>query len=302
MSSLLALLVVCSSIVAISQCQPFLADVSTADLYEFGMDVTCKVTITNSHDCDYYLLRRNTPLEPINSNIFLVARGEHAIRYNGLLYQRDSPTPDEYILVPAKSSVSVTVDLSRSYNFNAKTSYSVQLYSELTYYKHGDSNTTNQHIVSNKEHFTMVGSEVNSRRTEAGDLQIESLSIKTLDVDLSDFVTAGSYVPPAFAGTPQGADIQTTLAVYGAVYNILVPSNSAVDSNQYNLYSTWFGVRYSGYMDTVKGAYLNIKSAMERYQYTMYFDGPECLKIQNVIAYTYKGSNVSYLPVFHLPL
>lgn len=295
MSSLLALFLVCTS-VSIIHCQPFTVSVATADYYEFGADVTCKVTITNSQSNDYYLLKRDTPLEPINNNIFSVTQGDNDINYDGLLYQRIMPTRDEYALVPAKSSIIVTVDLSHSYTFDAKDGYTVQLDTKLTYYQTADSNTSNQHIVSNREHFTMEGREANYRPTEAEELRKNISSIKTLDLDFSAFVkSGGAYVTPSMSGTPYGNDVQTTLIVYNAVYNVLATSYYAVDSNTKNLYSTWFGTRYSGYMSTVKGAYLNIKSAMEKYRYTMYFDGPECAKIKNVIAYTYKGSNVIYL-------
>ena len=294
MSSLLPLFLVLTSVCAI-QSQPFIVSISTADYYAFGADVTCKVTLTNSHNEGYYLLKRDTPLEPINSNIFSITQGDNTIPYDGLLYQRIMPTRDEYVFVPTKSSVALTVDLSHSYNFNRKGSYSVKLDTKFVYYQPADSNTSNQHVISNTEHFKMAGSEDSRRPTEAEELRRNSSSIKSLDLDVSNFARAGAYVTPSMAGNYYSNDGQTTAIVYDTVYNILDTSYNAVDSNYRNFYSTWFGTRYSGYMSTVKGAYLNIKSAMQTYKYTMYFDGPECAKIKNVIAYTYKGSTVIYL-------
>lgn len=295
MSSLLLALFLVSTFVCAVHSQLFTVSISTADHYAFGADVTCKVTLGNSHDQDYYLLKRRTPLEPINSNIFSITQGDNNVQYDGLLYQRGVPTRDEHVLVPAKSSIVVTVDLSRSYNFDTRGSYSVKLDTKFTYYRAANSNTSNQHVISNIENFAMAGSEVNRKPTEAGELRKNSSSIKSLDLDFPTLVRAGAYVTPSMAGNIYSNDGQTTAIVYDAVYNILDKSYGAVDSNYWNLYSTWFGTRYSGYMNTVKGAYLNIKSAMQTYKFTMYFDGPECAKIKNVIAYTYKGSTVIYL-------
>jgi hypothetical protein len=291
MHSLIALFLVSTS-VAIIQCQPFTVSISTAGHYAFGDAVTCKVTVVNSQNDDYYLLKRGTPLEPIN-NIFSVTRGNKNVKYDGLLYQRVMPTQEEYVLLPAKSSITATVDLSRSYQFNAREGYNVKLDTKLTYYKTAYTNTSYQHISSNSEHFTMVGNEGSHRPTEAEELRRNSSSIKRLDLAIAQ---SGAYVKtPIMAGSPYGSDIQSTVNVYmGGVYNVLPISYNAVDSNP-KAYTTWFGNRYQGYMDSVKGVYFNIKSAMELYQFTMFFDGPQCTKIENIIAYTYKGSTTIYL-------
>lgn len=66
LSSLLLLLL---SVVSAIQCQPFTATISTSDHYQLGEKVTCKVTITNDQNVDYYLLQRGTPLDAINTNL-----------------------------------------------------------------------------------------------------------------------------------------------------------------------------------------------------------------------------------------
>lgn len=274
------------------QCQPFLATISTADNHELGKDVPCKVTITNVHNTGYYLLRRNTPLDVLNSDIFSVTKDGEVVQYDGLLYQRVAPTLDEFVFVPAKASIDSVVDLSRSYPFAKETGYTVKLDTTFIYFKYSISNTSTLQVSSNPKTFNMVGNEDDNHLTEAEVLRKNASSINTLI--LSQFGQVGSYKTPAFAGTPRGNDISSTLNVYAASYNILPTSYTAVSGNP-TLYTTWFGVRYSGYMNTVKGAYINIKSAIEAYQFTLYFDGPECVKIANVIAYTYKRSTVIYL-------
>ncbi len=277
-------------------CDPFLVTISTAKQYSSGEDVICKVTFTNTRDSDYYLLKRNTPLDEISSNIFSISEDGHSLNYDGLLYQRKPPTSEEYVLISAKSSISSAIDLSLFYPISKPGAlYSVNLESVITFYDHDASNTTFQHVVSNKGAFFLYGDRNGPRMTKAEVLRRNASLIEKLDIDLSSFAKAGGYRIPAMAGTPRGDDITRTVNVYAATYGVLPRSASAVDSNLQNLYTSVFGLRYSGYMDTVKGAYLNIQYAMEQYQFTIYFDGPECFKIKNVIAYTYKGSTVLYV-------
>ena len=42
------------------------------------------------------------------------------------------------------------------------------------------------------------------------------------------------------------------------------------------LYKKWFGQSYARYSGTVKGNYLDVKSAMETHTYTLYFHGWDC--------------------------
>ena len=284
-----------AGIIQLCHCHPFTVTITTASKYSLGQDVTCKVTITNNYDSNYYLLKRNTPFDEVSSDIFSVNEDGEILQYDGLLYQRKQPNSDEYKWIPAKSSISSEVDLSRSYSISKPGAvYRVNLESVFIY-KHDASNASFQHVISNQKTFVVNGESKSYKLTDAEGLRRNASLIKTLDLDFSSLVQAGSYRTPAMAGTPRGNDIQSTLNVYAASYGVLPKSYAAVDSNPQNLYGSVFGIRYSGYMDTVKGAYLNIKYAMERDQFTIYFDGPECLKIQNVIAYTYKGSRVLYV-------
>ena len=275
---------------------PFTVSISTRSKYSLHEDITCKVTVRNAQDSDYYLLKRNTPLDEISSNIFSVTEDGKDVEYDGLLYQRKHPTLEEYILVPAKSSISAKVDLSRSYSIsNPGAMYSINLETVFSYYEQHPSNVSFQHVTSNQKTFSLGSENRAGRLTDAEVLCRNISKIETLDLDMSTFVKVGAYRTPAMAGTPKGDDISRTLNVYAASYNVLPKSAAAVDSNPQNLYTTVFGIRYSGYVNTVKGAYLNIKAAMEAYQFIIYFDGPECAKIQNVIAYTYKGSTTIFV-------
>ena len=280
------------SLLSISCCHPFTATITAAPTYNFGDEVTCRLTITNSDDSTLYLLRRNTPLEAISSNNFFVTRNGEQVQYDGLFYQRSSPTSEEYLQVPAKTSVSSVVDLSHSYPLASEGRYTVKLDSTITYYKSDISNSSLQKISSNLVSFEMNGEPTDYSLTEAGKLRNKSHMIKTFT--LPSVGKTNAYRGFAIAGTPTSRDITSISSVYPASYNILSPSADAVN-RQTNLYNAWFGIRYQGYLDLVRGAYLNIKTAMEQYKFTIYFDGPQCQKIANVIAYTYKASTTIYV-------
>ena len=99
-------------------------------------------------------------------------------------------------------------------------------------------------------------------------------------------------MPPSFAGSRTSSDEYTATTAYTAAYNTLRRSASSVTSNS-ALYTRWFGTSFRGSKDTVQGNYLDIKYAMERYRYTLYFHGPECQR--DWYAYTHHGGAVIYL-------
>ena len=282
-------------LISLGACHPFSATITTADVFKVGDEILCKVTITNSLNSDLYILRRNTPLEVISSNIFVVTSDGAEVRYDGLLYQRTEPSLEEYAKVPAKSSLLSVVDLSRSYAFASEGKYSVKLDSTFTYYKTSISNTSLQRVTSNVKEFAVKGKQEAPRLTEAGELRNSTSSIKKVDLPTLSLAYAGALIKPAFTGTASSEDMSIFLqSVYPAVYAVLSTSYLSVTGNP-KLYNTWFGLQYQGYMDTVRGAYLSIKSALETYQFTIYFDGPQCAGIPNVVAYTYHGSTVLYM-------
>lgn len=272
-------------------CKPFVATISAADQYEAGKDITCKVVITNSEDQGYYLLKRNTPFDELISHTFQIMQDGILVPYDGLLYQRIPPTSKDFLRIPAKSSISTSIDLSRFYSLKANSDYNVSMKAMITYYEHNISDTESQVISSNELSFSVIGDESTAKLTEAEVIRKNVSSIK-LDSPLPVSEPQG-YVLPKYSGTPKSGDIQTTDKVYSEVYNNLGLSIPSVNSNV-ALYTTFFGLRYYGYMDTVRGAYSDIKQEMETYGFTFYFDGPICATKSGIIAYTYKRSSIIY--------
>lgn len=273
-------------------CKPFEATLSTLEQYEVGKDITCKIVITNTDVQDYYLLKRNTPLDKLSSHTFQISQNGNAVPYDGLLYQRIPPTQKEFIMIPAQSSITMSVDLSQFYSFNANSDYEITLKTLVTFYKRNISDAKSQDISSNKKYFSVFGDSLTNKLTEAEVLRRNVSSIKLLD-SLVSVSKPQAYVTPAFAGSASSTDITTTLNVYKEVYRNLGLSIPSVDSN-IALYTTFFGTRYVGYMNTVRGAYSDIKQAVETYRFVFYFDGPVCATDSGIIAYTYKRSSTIY--------
>lgn len=280
------------ALLSISYGHPFTVTLKTPALHKLGDEVTCSVSITNDAESGVHLLRRKTPLEDVSSAIFLVTKDGDKVDYDGILFQRAPPSSEEYVYMPAKSSLSSVVDLTQFYPLKSEAQYTVKLESIFEYHASDISNSSLQLVSSNVAAFQMTGSTADHRMTHAERLRNTSSLIKTFTLPLVGHTDASAGYK--YAGTPRGSDLSSIAKVYPASYNILIPSYNAV-SRQQSLYRTWFGLNYKGYTDTVSGAYLNIKSAMDRYKFTIYFDGPVCFERSNIIAYTYHGATTIYL-------
>ena len=267
-------------------CDPFTVKISTKREFKFGEEIECEVIIANSNDRDSYLLARNTPLEGLRSHIFSVSTSGKVLPYDGMLLKRGSPSKAEYIFVRAKSSVSASVDLSRVYSFASTGAYNVQLKTKLQYFEDNPANVSIQQVSSNIEVFTLVESEQELKLTKG------ALARQNKTQALASPLRAEAAISPSFGGSRSSSDETTAKAAYTAAYNVLYSCYLSVTGNP-SLYKTWFGLAYSGNTETVQVNYLTIKSAMEIYQYTLYFHGPECE--HGDYAYTFYASTRVYL-------
>ena len=285
-------LILCVITVSGISCNPFTATISTFGPYEVGKDVICKVVITNNNDRGYYLLKRNTPFDELASHTFQITQDGNPVTYDGLLFQRTPPTPKEFVLVPAKSSVSTLIDLSQSYSLKSNAYHKVMLKTMITYYEYNISDTKLQLIYSNAQSFGVFGDESVKKLTEAEVLRNNESSIKTLKPRMS--YQPEGYMTPLIAGTPWPGDTLTTLNVYRAVYQN-IPVSMRIVNIDATIYTKFFGLRYNGYINTVRGAYYDIKQAMETKSFTLYFDGEVCATNSGIIAYTHHKSTTIYL-------
>lgn len=268
---------------------PFTASISIAGEQEVGEDVICKVTIMNSFNQDYYLLKRNTPLEGLRSSVLfsVVSNTKNKpVQYEGLLFKRAAPTLEEYLRVPARSSLSASVDLTLAYNIQEADTYSIQLKMDLQYFEAGlgqPTNTSSQTVSSNISQFSTTGN-------KPPKLTIAQTLLKNMSQDFESTSEVNGAITPSFSGTGTSRDQTTAKTAFATAYSAVYKSYQSVTSDLRS-YQTWFGPTY--YSNYVMGIYLSVYEAMGNTRFTLYFHGPECDK--GVFAYTFFRSTYLYL-------
>jgi peptidyl-Lys metalloendopeptidase len=94
----------------------FLADTEAA---------VVRVTLRNDGAQDLSVLRWQTPLRGVESDLFDVRLDGQSVSYTGRLYKRPAPTAEDYLRLAPGTSATVEVDLSRYYDMSRTGEYSV---------------------------------------------------------------------------------------------------------------------------------------------------------------------------------
>ena len=95
--------------------------------------VACSFEFTNNANQDLYLLKRNTPLEGLNSQFVSVFLDGGPLEYEGILVYRLPPTKDEFVLLKAGESISVSVQITDVFSIDTDGLYTVQYSRPLQY-------------------------------------------------------------------------------------------------------------------------------------------------------------------------
>ena len=212
------------------------------------------------------------------AHLFTITHQGKMVPYDGLLFKRSAPSKEAYVYVAAKSSLVASLDLTEGYLLNDPGEYTVQLRTNLHFYSENPANSSSQMLSSNVAIFSLSGDDT-PKPTKAGALRVNDTKI---------LLSSPQLGAPRYIGG-SSSDQKTAAVAYSAAYNLLYKSYQSAYGNP-SLYKTWFGDRY--YYQTVEGVYLDIKSAMEKYQFSLYFHGPNCGK--DVVAYTYHGATTIY--------
>jgi peptidyl-Lys metalloendopeptidase len=86
-----------------------------------GAPVKVRFTLTNDGEQDLRVLAWGTPFEGWMSKIFVIEKGGERARYEGPMFKRADPTPEEYLLLEAGGELDETIDLSQVYDLAAGT-------------------------------------------------------------------------------------------------------------------------------------------------------------------------------------
>ena len=95
--------------------------------------VACSFEFTNNANEDFYLLKRNTPLEGLNSEFVSVSLDGRPLEYEGILIYRLPPTKDEFVLLKAGESISASVQITDVFSIDTDGLYTVQYSRPLQY-------------------------------------------------------------------------------------------------------------------------------------------------------------------------
>lgn len=233
-------------------------------------DVVVRLTYSNDSATDLYLVRWQTPLQGVESDLFDVRVDGRPVAYTGRLYKRARPTVEDYLRVPAGGSLSVDVDLSKVYDLSrtgeAAIGYRVLLQDALR----ADSATQVSDFArlrTLESNRVFVGVERNERAVEAID--------KLAGVDTN--ARPARVPPPRFVGCTNKR--KTQLATARSNAQILVQksrdylNNLPVESRPSDAdYTTWFGAYNASYYDSVTSDYVNLTSAFSTKSFTFYCD------------------------------
>ena len=269
---------------------PFTVTISTPREQEMGEDVTCQAVISNNHDEDYYLLKRNTPLEKIRSHIFNVKKGRNTlVQYDGFLYKRAPPTEEEYVLVPGKTSVSSKVVLSDAYSFDGPSVYSVQLDTQVLYSKSLSAAPLSQPLSSNTRHFFLANTGKAPKLTEP---EVIRRNKKPTPVANTQWT---GLAEPTFSGGWPASEKTNTKEVYQIADDKMYDSYEAVGDNA--LYRKWFGAADSGRINTVENVYLDMYLATENTVFDFVYHGSDC--DSTTVAYTcFNCRDISFCDIY----
>uniref|UniRef100_A0A1X7UVI7 Lysine-specific metallo-endopeptidase domain-containing protein n=1 Tax=Amphimedon queenslandica TaxID=400682 RepID=A0A1X7UVI7_AMPQE len=238
-------------------------------------DVACTFEFLNVADEDYYLLKRNTPLEGLLSQFVAIYHKGRRLDYEGIFIHRTLPTKDEYILLKAGQKVSATVRINEAFTLINDGRYTVEYIRPL--------------MVLNEMQMPI---EVNAKA--AAYMHLENaryLSLPSQDeVESEGSVTIESCTTASFTGgtSSKRTDIlnahKKLCKEYGDAKNNV--SNS-------DFYKTWFGTYTDARATKVKKVCQDCVDGLTSKTVTYVIEPSNCQSNWN--AYTYKGGTKVYL-------
>ncbi|XP_011407546.2 PREDICTED: uncharacterized protein LOC105314849 [Amphimedon queenslandica] len=234
--------------------------------------VACSFEFTNNANEDLYLLKRNTPLEGLNSGFVSVSLDGRPLEYEGIIIHRLPPTKDEFVLLKAGESISATVQITDAFSIDTDGLYTVQYSRPL------------QYLSGKKFRESFV--------RESIQMYLEDTSIllkPKKEVVKADYtVHLQACGSASFVGDRNNSQ---TLDAHKKLCGGTRTARAGVGNN--NIYVRWFGTYTSTRGNKVKDVYQKINDGITNKVCTYYNNGPRCQS--NYYAYTYKGATTVYL-------
>jgi peptidyl-Lys metalloendopeptidase len=239
---------------------------------------TVGFTLSNRTGVDVYLLRWQTPIDGINTELFEVTREGEPVAYTGRLVKFGNPRPEDYVRVAAGESLSMAVDLAGSYDFSRTGEYSVRYHAFA------------QDVLLDAAPLKVLGiTELVSNRTGMAverDPRTADLLEKLMQIE-------GKAASTGFAGCSSGEQSALNTARSNAT-NYSNGSKSYLDGHSASTagprYTTWFGAPTTSLYNTVGDHFDAILAAFQNA--AIVFDCGTCKtdpNYNNYYAYVYSS-------------
>ena len=124
--------------------KPFRCEISASAEQQLSHGVYLTFTVTNLTDHELQLLSWYTPFEGFLSDLFIIkSDAGDPLDYNGMMVKRSKPSIEDYLILPTKKKVEITLDLTQAYSLT-QGEYTVQLASKNWHYTHHEASLTSQ--------------------------------------------------------------------------------------------------------------------------------------------------------------
>ena len=289
--------------------QPFTVQLSmeSASKYKFGEDVHCTMTITNTDSCDYQLLKDDTPLEGLCSDMFHITVGDKRLEYDGDIVKRAPPTEEDCVLIKAGGTLSATVDLSHVHGIDTEGEHTVQLKTSLRFHPNRSPGFLDftQEVKSDILKFEIIPDADRSkakltkgqeaRENEKLQAKAEPAFILQTEVGKIALYLEGDY-PKHQEDGGQYQEAQT-IEAYKCAYEAVAKSLLSVSCklvwqtrDRAKVVTDWFG---ENHQNEAYRVYEGVKCGMEKKEFTLLPDMDPRKK--RWYAYTHKGTTIIYL-------
>ena len=234
--------------------------------------VTCSFLFTNNENEDLYLMKRNTPLEGIRSPFVTITHEDTAILYKGIIVYRLPPTKENFVLLKAGGSISVTVQITDAFSIDTDGLYTVQYSRPLQYLSVNEMNAMS--IDQLKESFVSKSVQLYLEDTHL------LLKPKKEEVKIDYTVHLQDCGSASFSNGDRHNSL--TLDAHKKLCDGIDKAIRRI--GPIDIYNRWFGTYTSARGSTVKTSYGYMKTGLKTKSVTYYNDGPDCQP--NDAAYT----------------
>lgn len=284
--------------------------VPSAD-YESDRAVGMGFELTNTGDQDLYVLTWYTPLEGLHSDCLSVLRDGERLIYDGVLARRGPPTPEDYVLVPARGTVSKSFELSSAYEVSPPGDYDVVLDTDVDLLHHTSSFESfgaegrvrepageQQPLREGGARFTVARGGGRRRPTRGQAARRSGRRRRQRRPEVTRSLESFGRAAPLAAGADPQQEAIISRAHAGG-YDLCVAALATLAND--GRYREWFGGHTAQRFQKVRDNFTLIRERMDSTTYTYFVGGGECKP--EFRAYTYKGEDRIWLcePFWGLP-